>query len=299
MQIFVAMPGGRVLTLEVEDTWQVAALKAQIQTVASIPPSRQRLMHGSKLGGEPHHLDDARTLRAYNIEREVTLQLAVLPPPLVVELNVGGERHTTLLSTLCRVRGSWLWETFHGLRQGSACAFAAPADAAAAAEGVPPQQLLPGVLERDADGAFVIDRDKASFRFVLAYCRRVHPAAGAVAAELDPGAPPEAQPAEMSPELRAELGGMKLSALKRRAVSVGVDAQLLAEADDTDDIKQTVTRLIAEVVGRPGLDLPTEAADLRQLITEAEFYRLPELAAACRQRLLQGANPSHALLIEM
>jgi hypothetical protein len=64
MQIFVAMPGGRVLTLEVEDTWQVAALKAQIQTVASIPPSRQRLMHGSKLGGEPHHLDDARTLRA-------------------------------------------------------------------------------------------------------------------------------------------------------------------------------------------------------------------------------------------
>jgi hypothetical protein len=310
MQIFVTMPGGRVLTLEVDDTCEVAAVKRQIQRAVDIPPARQRLMHGSKLGGEPHQLEDARTLRDFNIEREATLQLAVLPAPLVVELNVGGERHTTLLSTLCRVQGSWLWETFHGLRQGSVGAFAALPAAAPprgggaepepeVAEGVPPQPpQLPGVLERDAGGAFVIDRDKASFRFVLAYCRRV-PAAGVVAAELDPGAPPEAQPVEIVPGMLAELRGMKVSALKRRAVSVGVDAQLLAEADDTDDVKQAVIGLIAEVLGRPGLDLPTEAADLQQLTTEAEFYRLPELAAACRRRLLQGANPSHKLLDEM
>jgi hypothetical protein len=107
MQIFVAMPGGRVLALEVEDSIQVAALKEQVQlATASIPPERQRLMHGNKIGGEPHWLDDTRTLREYNIEREATLQLAVMPPPMVVELNVGGERHTTLLSTLCRVQGS-------------------------------------------------------------------------------------------------------------------------------------------------------------------------------------------------
>jgi hypothetical protein len=302
MQIFVVMPGGRVLTLEVEDTWEVAALKAQIQHAAAIPPARQRLIHGSKLGGEPHRLQDTCTLREYNIEREATLQLAVLPPPMVVELNVGGERHTTLLSTLCCVRGSWLWETFHGLRQGSAGAFAPAALTArgqgTAEEGVPPVGC---VLARDGSGAFVIDCDKASFRFVLAYlrhlCRRTPHAD--VATEVDPAVPPEVARIELPPELHAELQGMKLSALMQRAGTVGVDAQLLSEAMDTADIKQSVIQLIADVVGTPELDLPAETADLKQLIAEAEFFRLPELAAACRRKVREACQPSHALVAEM
>ena len=45
-------------------------------------------------------------------------------------------------------------------------------------------------------------------------------------------------------QLRAELEGMKLSALKRRAREAGVDEEKLEEADDEDDIKAAVVGLI-------------------------------------------------------
>ena len=45
----------------------------------------------------------------------------------------------------------------------------------------------------------------------------------------------------------SELRAMKLSAVKRYALLVGVDAAQLEEADDTDDIKETVISLILEL----------------------------------------------------
>jgi hypothetical protein len=45
-------------------------------------------------------------------------------------------------------------------------------------------------------------------------------------------------------QLRAELEGKKLSALKRRAGEAGVDEGKLEEADDADDIKAAVIDLI-------------------------------------------------------
>ena len=44
--------------------------------------------------------------------------------------------------------------------------------------------------------------------------------------------------------LRAELSGLKLKALKRRARDAGVDEEKLEDADDADDIKAAVIELI-------------------------------------------------------
>eukprot|EP01045_Picozoa_sp_COSAG04_P036088 COSAG04_NODE_8633_length_947_cov_3.757075_2_plen_151_part_01 len=46
--------------------------------------------------------------------------------------------------------------------------------------------------------------------------------------------------------LRSELEGMRLKALKLRAVEAGVAAEAIADADDADDIKAEVIRLILE-----------------------------------------------------
>ena len=45
-------------------------------------------------------------------------------------------------------------------------------------------------------------------------------------------------------KLRGELAGMKLKALKVRARDLGVDEELLADADDADDIRGAVVGLI-------------------------------------------------------
>ena len=47
-------------------------------------------------------------------------------------------------------------------------------------------------------------------------------------------------------ELRAQLSPLKLSALKKRAAGMGVDEHKLVDADDTDNIKDTVISLILE-----------------------------------------------------
>jgi hypothetical protein len=46
--------------------------------------------------------------------------------------------------------------------------------------------------------------------------------------------------------LRSELEAMKLKALKQRAIEAGVDAEAVADADDADDVKAEVIRLILE-----------------------------------------------------
>ncbi|MDX5593309.1 ubiquitin-like protein [Pseudovibrio sp. SPO723] len=75
MQIFASLPGGKIITLDVESSDSIEDVKTKISDMEDIDPEDQILSFGGT------ELEDGRTLSDYNIKKEAVLVLTVKATP--------------------------------------------------------------------------------------------------------------------------------------------------------------------------------------------------------------------------